>query len=165
MSALRASAFAAMLGGFAAGWQAHVMWDKAMTAQTTAAVARVEQKQAAVAAKAGADHAKSAAKTRVVYETLVKEVPVYVPASADDRCVVPLGFVRLHDAAAQGVPAPAPDPGEPADAPSGVALSAVASTVVANYGTCASNTGQLVDLIALLRKLGVTAAPAEDPPH
>ena len=47
-------------------------------------------------------------------------------------------LVRLHDAAAAGRELPAvPDrAGEPADAPSGVALSAVAATVAANYGLC-----------------------------
>lgn len=65
-------------------------------------------------------------------QTLVKQVKVYVPAAADAACVVPVGFVRLHDAAAQGLPAPS---GGPDQTTSGVPLSAVAATVAANYGT------------------------------
>lgn len=74
---------------------------------------------------------------RTVTETLTREVVRYVPAAADAQCVVPVGFVRLHDAAATGVlPDPADTAGQPADAASGVALSAVGATVVGNYGAC-----------------------------
>ncbi len=68
---------------------------------------------------------------RVTGDTIVKEVPVYVTAQADAACTVPAGFVRVHDAAAANV---LPGPASPADeAPSGVALSAVAETVTLNY--------------------------------
>jgi hypothetical protein len=68
-------------------------------------------------------------------QTLKQEVPVYVPYEVDRSVVVPVGFVRMHDAAALGSALPgAPD--GPVDAPSGVALSAVAETVVDNYGAC-----------------------------
>lgn len=63
---------------------------------------------------------------------IVKEVKVYVPAQADAACTVPRGFVRLHDAAAEGV---IPDTPGLADAsPSGIALSTTTATVVDNYG-------------------------------
>lgn len=70
--------------------------------------------------------------------TTIKEVPVYVTAETDRRFAVPVGLVRLHDAAAAGVdPATLPDPaGRPDDAPSGVAASTFGATVVDNYGTC-----------------------------
>ncbi len=35
-------------------------------------------------------------------ETIIKEVPVYVPVQADAACTINRGFVRLHDAAAAG---------------------------------------------------------------
>lgn len=35
-------------------------------------------------------------------ETIIKEVPVYVPVQADAACTLNRGFVRLHDAAAAG---------------------------------------------------------------
>ena len=73
---------------------------------------------------------------QAVTQTIIKEVPVYVTKIADSRCIVPVGFVRLHDSAASGVlvvPGPAADAD---DAASGVALSAVAGTVAGNYGSC-----------------------------
>jgi hypothetical protein len=70
---------------------------------------------------------------RTVTQTLTKEVPVYVTVESDRACVVPDGFVRLHDAAAHGTAVPAA-PGGPVEAPSGIPLSAVAETMVANYG-------------------------------
>lgn len=74
---------------------------------------------------------------RTVTQTLIREVPRYVTVASDAQCSVPAGFVRLHDAAAAGVLPQAPDPaGQPADAPSGIALSAVAATVADNYGGC-----------------------------
>lgn len=52
-----------------------------------------------------------------------------------DGRVVPLGFVRLHDAAASGsAPSFPSTTGGPLDAPSSVPLSAVSATVVENYG-------------------------------
>lgn len=84
------------------------------------------------------------AKERVVTQTLIREVIKYVPASADAQCVVPVGFVRLHDQAATGLlPDPANAPGEPADAPSHVALSAVGATIAENYGGCREDTEKL----------------------
>lgn len=82
--------------------------------------------------------------------TIIKEVPVYVSAEADRACTVPAGFVRLHDAGAASLPAPAP--AGAADArPAGVALSTVAETVVGNYTTCNGNAEQLKSLLELLR--------------
>ncbi|HEJ2438996.1 TPA: hypothetical protein SLZ45_000437 [Burkholderia multivorans] len=79
-------------------------------------------------------------------DTIVKEVPVYVDREADRACVVPVGFVRVHDAAAANVPVG--DPGSADAAPSGVALSAVAATVAGNYTTCHENAEQLIALQA-----------------
>lgn len=94
-------------------------------------------------------------RVRVVREqadTIVKEVPVHVTLQADARCDVPAGFVSLHDAAARNLPLhqPAGDPDAPA---AGVALSAVATTVAGNYGTCHEIREQLIalqDYIAIL---------------
>ena len=83
-------------------------------------------------------------RVRVVREkgdTIIREVPVYVPAQADAACTINRGFVRLHDAAAAGE---LPEPAGDADAPAaGIALSAVAETVTANYQTCHENAEQL----------------------
>jgi len=77
-------------------------------------------------------------------QTIVRKVPLYVPASADAACIVPAGFVRLHDAAATSA---MPDAPGAADAQaSGVALSTVASTVTDNYTTCHATAEQLTAL-------------------
>ena len=74
-------------------------------------------------------------------DTIIKEVPVYVPVQADAACTINRGFVRLHDAAAAGK---LPEPARDADAAAtGIALSAVAGTVAANYQTCHENAEQL----------------------
>lgn len=83
--------------------------------------------------------------TRVVYRTITERIPVYVTPEIDRDYPVPVGFVRLHDAAAAGGSAPtlSDRPGEPADAPSGIPLSAVADTVTGNYAGCADDRARL----------------------
>ncbi|HFH4653106.1 hypothetical protein [Pseudomonas aeruginosa] len=86
-----------------------------------------------------------------VGQTIVKEIPVYVTAEADRACTVPAGFVRVHDAAAAGVPPP--EPAGPADAaPAGIALSAVAGTVADNYTSCRAIREQLISLQEYLQE-------------
>lgn len=83
---------------------------------------------------------------QLVTNTIVKEVPVYVTKIADRKCVIPRGFVRLHDAAATGVP-PVPDPAPGADdQPAGTDLAAVGTTVATNYGKYAALRQQFLDL-------------------
>lgn len=84
-------------------------------------------------------------RVRIEYRTITERIPVYVTAEADRRVDVPVGFVRLHDAAAEGSASTLPDrPGESPDAPSGVALSAVAGTIVPNYEQCHVWRGQVI---------------------
>ncbi|QOK96348.1 hypothetical protein HF909_07815 [Ralstonia pseudosolanacearum] len=92
---------------------------------------------------------------RLTGDTIIKEIPRYVPIQADASCVVPRGFVRLHDGAAAGA-VPDPGAGDADAAPSGVALSAVAATVADNYTDSHANSEQLTDLQQLLRDQGVT---------
>jgi len=95
----------------------------------------------------GEEAAKAQVVIRTVTETLVKEVPVYVTVEADRQCTVPVGFVRLLDAAAAGDGAPVSEPaGQSNDTPSGLELSTVATSVVGNYGTYAAVARQLTDL-------------------
>ncbi|QRQ88513.1 hypothetical protein [Cupriavidus oxalaticus] len=98
---------------------------------------------------------------RVKGDTIIKEVPRYVTVQADAACTVPVGFVRLHDAAATGDVLDS-DPGDSDAAPSGVALSAVGSTVAANYTVNNETAQQLSALQATLRAQGVTII-GEDP--
>jgi plasmid stability protein len=104
---------------------------KATLKAAVSAEASREKAAAQISADAKVGLAQDRTRIRTVTKVLIQKVPTYVTAADDARVLVPLGFVRLHDAAAQGVPAPASGPDE---TPSGVPLSAVAETVVANYG-------------------------------
>lgn len=84
-------------------------------------------------------------RVRIEYRTITERIPVYVTPEADRSVDVPVGFVRLHDAAASGSAATLSDsPGQSADATSGVALSAVAGTVVGNYAQCLDWRAQVI---------------------
>jgi len=82
--------------------------------------------------------------------TLIKEIPVYVTPIADAACVVPAGFVRVHDAAAKGKPLDG-SAGDADAASSAVALSAVAEVTAANYGTCHEAAAQVIGLQDYIR--------------
>lgn len=64
--------------------------------------------------------------------TIVKEIPVYVSAKSDDRCIIPTGFVRAHDSAANPSDVSSASV-ESYDSATDIKLSAVAETVVDNY--------------------------------
>jgi hypothetical protein len=99
------------------------------------AIARVEAGGRSITAATDQQAAQRQAEIRADTKILKEEVPVYVTVEADRRCDVSAGFVSLHDQAAAGVPQVPRPAGLILDAPSGVALSAVADTVVDNYGT------------------------------
>lgn len=122
------------------GWGHHrgassvqARWDAQRIAQQVA-LAASQAKAASVTERVVTKYVD---RVQVIHErarTLIQKVPVYVSATADARCPVPAGFVRLHDAAVQGGELPAAA-GSTDDAPSGIALSTVASTVAGNYAT------------------------------
>ena len=149
---LALAAFGIALVGF--GWlkgASHVQaqWDAAIQQQTLqAAAARERQAQATV--KVITQYVDRVRVVREKGDTIIKEVPVYVPVQADAACTVHRGFVSLHDAAAAGdLPEPTRDPDAPAE---GLALSAVAATVVSNYQTCHENAEQLKALQHWIRQ-------------
>ncbi|MFD0321969.1 hypothetical protein [Lysobacter gummosus] len=85
-------------------------------------------------------------------QIITKEIPIYVTPTADAACTVPVGFVRLHDAAAANQPT-GPSTGNP-DAPAvGVALSDVAGVVADNYAACHANAEQVIGLQDYVREL------------
>lgn len=134
---------AVLFVGLSVGWQLRATWSLWAESRAQARTVRVMANQAAVTAQVDLIHQGTAETTRLIYRTLYREIPRYVPSEAVARCTVPLGFVRLHDAAAQGVPA-IPDPaGRPDAAAAGVGLDTVAGTVVDNYQTCNEVRGQL----------------------
>lgn len=126
-------------------------------AQQAAALAQAEKKAAQVTEKIVTQYVD---RVQVVHDkaaTITKEVPVYVSAKANAQCVVPVGFVRVHNAAANQVPlSGAPSAAD--DRPSGVALSAVASTISVNYGQYAAVVEQLKALQEWVREQQAAAA-------
>lgn len=137
--------------------------ERAEQAETTASALRTQLKNTQDATVTVTQYVDRERVIRLKGETIVKEVPRYVPIQADAACVVPRGFVRLHDAAAAGA-VPDPDTGDSDAAPSGVALSAVAGTVAGNYTDSHANSEQLKTLQQALRDQGVkiigeTSAP------
>lgn len=98
------------------------------------AVAMVEKGGRAITADVDQQAAARKVEIRTITKTLIEKVPVYVTVEADRRVDVPVGFVRLHDQAASGLPGLPDTAGLVVDAPSGVPLSAVAGTLVGNYG-------------------------------
>ena len=131
---------------------------RAAAAETTARRLQGELDQAALSEKVVIRYVDRVRVVREVGATITKEIPVYVTAKADAACPIPAGFVRVHDAAAQGVPLgePAGDPEAPAP---GVTLSAVADTVAGNYTACHETGTQLTELQAWLRGLQAIETP------
>lgn len=84
---------------------------------------------------------------QVVKETgdvIIKEIPTYITKVDDSKCVVPNGFVLLHDSASRNeVPDTTRAPDEGA---SKVKISGVAETVIDNYTTYYQVSEQLKSL-------------------
>ena len=153
---LALAALGLTLVGF--GWvkgAGHVQaqWDAAVQQQALqAAAVREEQAQATV--EVITEYVDRVRVVREKGDTIIKEVPVYVPVQADAACTINRGFVRLHDAAAAGA---LPEPARDTDAAAaGIALSAVAGTVATNYQTCHENAEQLRALQTWVREMAST---------
>ena len=109
--------------------------------------ARVARAQADAGKRIGAEDEAAQVRIRTVTHSLVQEVPVAIPPSADRAFPLSVGFVRLHDAAARGldlsdIAAPA---GAPDDAAARVAPSDAAAVIAANYGDCRADAQELAD--------------------
>jgi hypothetical protein len=139
-----------LVGSFiGAGWYVKAQLESARRAEAAAKeevrTLNVRLAWAEVSARVVTQYVETVREVRVRGETIIKEIPVYVTAEADARCTVPVGFVRVHDAAASNTPLAGT--ASPADAgASGVALSAVAATVTNNYTTCHEIREQLIGL-------------------
>lgn len=144
---------ALMATAFFAGWKVDG-WRHA-AADTKAAVRTVgiTRQQGAVSTAAAARDAQVQTEIRYVTRTQIKEVPVYVTPEADARFPLPVGLVRLHDAAALGVDvADVPDPaGRPDDSASAVAASDLGGAIAGNYGECRADQARLIGLQGWVR--------------
>ncbi len=139
-------------------WLAHrydAAVDRADTAEKTASDLRGQLKGAQASTVTVTQYVDRVQTIRLKGDTIIKEIPRYVPVQADASCVVPRGYVRLHDAAAAGT-VPDPGTGDADAAPSGVALATVAAAVADNYTDSHANSEQLTELQQLLRDQGVT---------
>lgn len=141
---------ASYLGAMAVGWeghnrvvyQPHLTKDAKAVARIEAATRRIEQNATTISTKWRQSLDDRQEKTRVTTQTILKAIPLYLPAPAvagggGPPDSLPLGAVLLHDYAAAGVPAPVP-PASGIDllGPSGVELPQALSGIVANYGQC-----------------------------
>ncbi|WP_197337938.1 hypothetical protein [Ralstonia solanacearum] len=156
----RVLAALAALGALAGlgAWLAHsydAAVDRANTAEKTATDLRGQLKGAQASTVTVTQYVDRVQTIRLKGDTIIKEIPRYVPIQADASCAVPGGFVRLHDAAAAGT-VPDSDTGDADAAPSGVALSTVAATIAENYTDSHANSEQLTGLQQLLRDQGAT---------
>jgi hypothetical protein len=144
-------------------WEHHragVLGADLVKAQTTIAVDGFALSGAAISQR---EVTRYVDRVRVVHDTVVKiqrEIPAYVPPTVDARFAVPVGFVRVHDSAATGVPLDAPGPADAAS--SGLAFSAVADTVAGNYGLCRETAEQLTALQTWVRQTEA-AQPGNQP--
>ena len=155
MSAVKFAVATAALGftlGAVVGWTASQ--DRMAKTLTGMERARADQAQAVVrrtmqaaAVTAGVEqrHASRRAVIEIHTKDLLRKAPLHVPPSADLRFKLPVGFVRLHDAAASGLDLSAvPDPaGRTDDAASDLAPSVAAGVIIDNYGACRATTEQL----------------------
>jgi hypothetical protein len=153
---LALAALGLTLVGF--GWvkgAGHVQaqWDAAVKQQAQQATA-VREEQAQATVKVVTQYVDRVRVVREKGDTIIKEIPVYVPVQADAACTINLGFVRLHDAAAAGA---LPEPARNTDAAAAdIALSTVAGTVATNYQTCHETAEQLRALQTWVREMAST---------
>lgn len=130
--------------------EASAKYEAQLAEEKARVAAEVEKRRQQVAtfvlqATAAGDRADKAERERdaaraAKANVITKEIPRYVTAAADARCLIPRGFVYLHDAIrAGGVPAAAAPAGLAVDEPSTVALSDLArndAETVRLYDAC-----------------------------
>lgn len=122
--------------------------------QAAIALADAEKRAAEATGRVVVRYVEKAAEIRWRNREVIREVPKLVTVQADAGCVVPVGFVRLRNAAgACGGPVPEPAPGAD-DAASGIALSAVAAADAQWAGQYCAVATQLESLQAWVRAQG-----------
>ena len=132
----------------AAGWgyikgarSVQAAWSEERINQSVAVV-RIQARQALVTERVVTQYVDRVRTVREAGETIVREVPVYVPAQCDSDGRLPAGWRVLHDAAASGRAASTSDA---ADAQP-VDPQTAADTVARNYLTCRETAEQLTAL-------------------
>lgn len=130
---------------FGAGVKVDEWRHGAAETKTVTRIVYVTAKQGDVNTQAAAKDAQVQTQIKYVTRTIIKEVPRVLPPETDARFPLSNGFVRLHDAAAQGreLPDVSQSPGGTDGQASAVAESAAAKTIVANYGECLADQQRL----------------------
>lgn len=138
-------------GGFAGCWWLRDQMAAGSALKQTKAVVAQTARAEAITQKAGEKTEAAKAEIRWRTRTLVERIPIYVREDAQHPAqFVPIGFVRLHDAAAGGTALP-DAAGIADDAASAVTLATVAGTVIDNYGSCNATREQLIGLQGWVR--------------
>lgn len=118
-------------------------WDAAVE-RGKAELAKRKEKQGAVTVRVETKYVNRVKVIREKGQTIVRQVPVYVPAGS---CDLPGGFRVLHDAAAANT---VPDPAGIPDA-AAVPAADAAATVADNYLTCHETAARLTALQGWVR--------------
>lgn len=118
-------------------------------AQTQAVIAAFETSAARTDVQIVTRYADRERAVRQVIHDIQRETPRYVTPDSDTAFPLPVGFVRLHDAAAAAILPGAPGPHD-AQA-STVEASDAAIVIAGNYGTCHAIREQLNALIDRLQ--------------
>lgn len=82
-------------------------------------------------------------------EEIIREIPIYISKESDANCTIPLGFVRMHDAATATTSSGEKvsiAPGTSNERATDIELSEVAKTVTGNYTSCNKVREQLTAL-------------------
>jgi len=137
--------FLMLVSLFSAGWFERGQHEKAKQRDQALAYAEAIKKEQARGDEIEKQLTLEKTRQKIIYRNITKEVPRYVSTLSDSRCVVPVGFVLLHNAAAEARLSETAS--KFADSPSGIALSTVAETVTDNYATCNEIRAQLNALI------------------
>ena len=143
-----------------AGWKLYLSGKKAGMAEVqqrwNRQVAEAEQavrteadRQQKVVTRTITKFVEKAAKDRVIYQDIIREVPKYV---SSDLPLLPADFRVLHDAAATG--SALPKAGDPARANAAtVSPQDVADTVAENYSTCRIDSARLEALQRIIKSI------------
>lgn len=146
--------------GYQAGWDARETKAQATDAAAARAQLRGFQDGAALAARVGAEHANAVRIIEVGARALAVEIPKHVTPEIDRRYPLPVGLVRVHDAAVAGLDVSAvADPlGRPDDAASSVAASDAGQVLNDNYAGCRADQDALRKWQEIGRAWGTSAA-------
>lgn len=146
---------------FGIGWKvrdsdaarAELARSRAATAAANAVIARVDAADH-LSGEIGGRAERAVVEIRTVTRTITEQVPVYVTPEIDRSYPLPLGFVRVLDAATLGVPPSAVSraTGEPDDAPSTVAASTAGTVLAGDLGTCREDAARFVALQEWVRE-------------